>query len=161
MFFKCFVTTTSVYIEKLSDCCLGQPYIVILNTNFNTVLVGILCKYKEIHCAVSDLQLCILVLGHYVSPSNHSHPSDIDCTQLEQVRSKRFFIFSSLFPVGYCKVLQSYFSLKPYIFRDFITFCKLKSNDPLFSCIMYIAKHTSTERMNHCLWITLYSIYLL
>lgn len=23
----------------------------------------------------------------------------------------------------YCKVLQSYFSLKPYIFKDFTTFC--------------------------------------
>ena len=25
--------------------------------------------------------------------------------------------------IRYCKVLQSYFSLKPYIFKDFTTFC--------------------------------------
>lgn len=67
-----FCDNASVYIEKLSDRFLCQPYIVILHTDFNTVLVDIPGKYKKIHSAVSDLQLCIPVLSHYVSPSNHS-----------------------------------------------------------------------------------------
>ena len=67
-----FCDNASVYIEKLSNRFLCQPYIMILNTNFNTFLVGILCKYKKIHRAVSDLQFCILIFSHYVSPSNHS-----------------------------------------------------------------------------------------
>ena len=33
-----------------------------------------------------------------------------------------FFISFSPLSKRYCKVLQSYFSLKPYIFKDFITF---------------------------------------
>ena len=33
-----------------------------------------------------------------------------------------FFMFVPLFTPWYCKVLQSYFSLKPYIFKAFITF---------------------------------------
>ena len=32
----------------------------------------------------------------------------------------------------YCKVLQSYFSLKPYIFKAFITFANKKAMTPFF-----------------------------
>ena len=67
-----FCDNASVYIEKLANRFLCQPYIVILHTDFNAVFVGILGKYKKIHSAVSDLQFCVLVLSHYVSPSNHS-----------------------------------------------------------------------------------------
>ena len=45
----------SVHIEKLTDCFLCQPYIVILHTDFNAVLVCIFRKHKKIHRAVSNL----------------------------------------------------------------------------------------------------------
>ena len=34
--------------------------------------------------------------------------------------------------IRYCKVLQSYFSLKPYIFKAFITFANKKAMTPFF-----------------------------
>lgn len=45
----------SVHIEKLTNRFLCQPYIVVLHTDFNAILLGILSKYKEIHRAVPNL----------------------------------------------------------------------------------------------------------
>ena len=57
----------SVHIEKLTDCFLRQPYIMILHTDLDALFARILRKHKKIHCAVSNLQLTIP--GHDVSPS--------------------------------------------------------------------------------------------
>lgn len=43
-----------------------------------------------------------------------------------------FFIAIVSFLFWYCKVLQSYFSLKPYIFKAFITFANKKAMTPFF-----------------------------
>lgn len=61
-----FCDNASIYIEKLSNRFLCKPYIVILHTDFNAVLMGVLCKYKKIHSAISDLKLCALIFSHYV-----------------------------------------------------------------------------------------------
>ena len=43
-----------------------------------------------------------------------------------------FVISAPSLSLWYCKVLQSYFSLKPYIFKAFITFANKKAMTPFF-----------------------------
>ena len=56
----------AVHIKELADCFLRQPDIIVLHTNFESFLMGILRKDKEIDRAVTDLQF---VSRHRVSPS--------------------------------------------------------------------------------------------
>ncbi len=67
-----FCDNASVYIEKLTNRLLCQPNIVILDTNFNSVLMGIFREHKEIHCAVADLRFILLGVCHVVSPQSSS-----------------------------------------------------------------------------------------
>ena len=68
----------SVHIEKLTNRFLCQPYIMILHTDFNPILVGIHREHKEIYGTVSNLKFPVLICGHYISPSNHLS-SDLFC----------------------------------------------------------------------------------
>lgn len=43
-----------------------------------------------------------------------------------------FIISYPPYGYGYCKVLQPYFSLKPYIFKEFTSFANKKAMTPYF-----------------------------